>query len=397
MIACDRAQRPCECSCPYRSTWKRASRKSARRTAAFRDQWRDGNAISASSTGPPRPIGPPRRNGPRAGATPSASSWTPASRPPSPSVRSSSISTTTPSFPSADRPDTRPRSASRCRWAGRRSGRRSCEPRFSITLSTGEPTGEEDLLIPLQRSGYLEETYITFSFAALRDDRDLPNGIFCTAYETTARVIADRQLNCLRALAAQSAFAETPEDACQAAATTPGRQSARSAVRAVVSDRGRPGTPVRNQRPGERSRERAADDRPGRGHDAWRSRSLVEPRRSALSTMCNPCRRRIRTPEVTPDRAFALPICGSGGERPAGVLIAGANPMRPLEESAGLSRADRQPTGDLDLQRPREATRARARARARRSRSRQDAVLQQHQPRVAHSRSRCCSGRSTTC
>ncbi len=56
------------------------------------------------------------------------------------------------------------------------------EPRFTITLTTGEPTGEEDLLIPLQRSGYLEETYITFSFAALRDDRDLPNGIFCTAY-----------------------------------------------------------------------------------------------------------------------------------------------------------------------------------------------------------------------
>src|SRR5690349_18205861 len=92
------------------------------------------------------------------------------------------------------------------------------QPRFEHTLSTGEPTGEEDLLIPLQRSGYLEETYITFSFAALRDDQDLPNGIFCTAYETTARVVADRQLNCLRALAAQSGFAETPQGACQAAA-----------------------------------------------------------------------------------------------------------------------------------------------------------------------------------
>src|SRR6185312_16957616 len=43
------------------------------------------------------------------------------------------------------------------------------EPRCTLTLSTGEPTGEEDLRIPLQRSGYLEETYITFSFAALRD------------------------------------------------------------------------------------------------------------------------------------------------------------------------------------------------------------------------------------
>ena len=56
------------------------------------------------------------------------------------------------------------------------------------------PTGEADLLMPLERSGYLEETFITFSFAALRDAQHRPNGIFCTAIETTARVIADRQL-----------------------------------------------------------------------------------------------------------------------------------------------------------------------------------------------------------
>src|SRR5579883_227912 len=43
------------------------------------------------------------------------------------------------------------------------------ERRFSETLATGRPTGEADLLMPLLRSGYLEETYITFSFSALND------------------------------------------------------------------------------------------------------------------------------------------------------------------------------------------------------------------------------------
>jgi hypothetical protein len=90
-------------------------------------------------------------------------------------------------------------------------------PRFEYTLSTGTPTGEADLLMPLERSGYLEETFITFSFAALRDSQNRPSGIFCTAIETTARVIADRQLLCLRALAAQGSLAETPEGACQSA------------------------------------------------------------------------------------------------------------------------------------------------------------------------------------
>ena len=92
--------------------------------------------------------------------------------------------------------------------------------RFEYTLRTGMPTFEADLLMPLARSGYLEETFITFSFAALRDAQSKPNGIFCTAIETTARVIADRQLLCLRALAAQGSLAETPEAACQAAVAT---------------------------------------------------------------------------------------------------------------------------------------------------------------------------------
>ena len=92
--------------------------------------------------------------------------------------------------------------------------------RFNHTLTTCEPTGEADLLMPLERSGYLEETYVTFSFAALRDDQNNPSGIFCTAIENTGRVIAERQMNCLRALAARSSFAETPEAACQSAVAT---------------------------------------------------------------------------------------------------------------------------------------------------------------------------------
>src|SRR5262249_29877395 len=83
------------------------------------------------------------------------------------------------------------------------------EPRFQVTLETGAPTGERDLLMPLERSGYLEETWVTFSFAALRDAHHRPNGIFCTAMETTARVIAERRLVCLRALAEQGSMAET--------------------------------------------------------------------------------------------------------------------------------------------------------------------------------------------
>ena len=225
------------------------------------------------------------------------------------------------------------------------------ERRFSYTLSTGEPTGEEDLLMPLQRSGYLEETFITFSFAALRDDHDLPNGIFCTAYETTARVIADRQLNCLRALAAHSASAETPEGACQAAAATLGAnpRDLPFALLYLIDNQGVarlagmcgltslsasvPATidlsaAQSNSQPGS-----LPGCQPG-GADPW---ALAVVASGRATTLIDDVDRRIGSvicmPEVTPSRAFALPISGLGGERLAGILIAGVNPMRPLEES----------------------------------------------------------------
>ena len=78
--------------------------------------------------------------------------------------------------------------------------------------------GELTALVHL--AGEDPEALITFSFAALRDDQNRPSGIFCTAIENTRRIIAERQINCLRALAARSSFAETPEAACQSAAAT---------------------------------------------------------------------------------------------------------------------------------------------------------------------------------
>ena len=98
------------------------------------------------------------------------------------------------------------------------------ERRFRETLSTGRPTGEADLLMPLVHSSYLEETYITFSFAALADDRGNPSGIFCTATENTGQVITRRQLDCLQRLASQCASAESTEEACRLAAQALGGQ-----------------------------------------------------------------------------------------------------------------------------------------------------------------------------
>src|SRR6185437_14350248 len=44
----------------------------------------------------------------------------------------------------------------------------------------------------------------------------------------------------------------------------------------------------------------------------------------------------LRRPELVPQRALALPLASAGIEGPAGMLVVGMSPMRPVEESRGF-------------------------------------------------------------
>jgi signal transduction histidine kinase len=208
--------------------------------------------------------------------------------------------------------------------------------RFEYVLSTGMPTFEADMLLPLERSGYLEETFVTFSFAALRDAQNKPSGIFCTAIETTARVIADRQLVCLRTLAAQGSLAETPEAACQGAVTAL-EANPRDVPFALLYlvDKG-----------GKRARLAATvglgsipDSVPAlvdldSGPDPWMLSAVATTRAPvSIDAVQGLIAGGLRVGEVVPQHAVGLPIARRGDAGLAGILIAGANPMRPLEES----------------------------------------------------------------
>ena len=71
---------------------------------------------------------------------------------------------------------------------------------------------EEQLLL-MERNGYPEETYYTFSYSPIPDDDGKPGGIICANTADTARVIGDRQVATLRELAARTVDARTWEDA----------------------------------------------------------------------------------------------------------------------------------------------------------------------------------------
>ncbi|MCA9114607.1 MAG: PAS domain S-box protein [Planctomycetaceae bacterium] len=92
-------------------------------------------------------------------------------------------------------------------------------PRAEAVISTGEATWDEGLLLFLERRGYSEETYHTFSYSPLPDDSEGIGGMLCVVTEETERTIGERRLRTLRELAARTTDEVTSVDiACQTSA-----------------------------------------------------------------------------------------------------------------------------------------------------------------------------------
>ena len=92
------------------------------------------------------------------------------------------------------------------------------EPLLRHVRTTGEATWSEDLMLPLARTGAPEESYFTFTYSPIRDETSGVGGVFCAVVETTDKVIEERRLRLLNALA-ESGRAPTPVAACAHAAS----------------------------------------------------------------------------------------------------------------------------------------------------------------------------------
>ncbi|GAB1541222.1 hypothetical protein NUACC21_38920 [Scytonema sp. NUACC21] len=76
-------------------------------------------------------------------------------------------------------------------------------------LTTGLPSWSENLQLFIERYGYLEETYFTFSYSPIRDETGEVGGVLCAVSETTEQVIGERRLRTLRELTSKAAQAKT--------------------------------------------------------------------------------------------------------------------------------------------------------------------------------------------
>ena len=208
--------------------------------------------------------------------------------------------------------------------------------RIRHVLTTGEATWDEGLLLFLERSGFPEETYHTFSYSPVYDDTLRVTGMLCVVTEVTDRVIGERRLRVLRDLAARSVGAEDPSDCARRTCavlsdfpldlpfaalylTEPGGLRAR---RACCS-----GEHVEAQFP-----ERLNLDDPP---DGWPLRALYQDESAQELPSLDALGVRLSLPPwpESVERAVLLPLKSAGKEL-AGFLVAGLSPRRPADEAA---------------------------------------------------------------
>jgi PAS domain S-box-containing protein len=90
---------------------------------------------------------------------------------------------------------------------------------FTVACA-GETSFLENQRMFLDRNGYLEETFFTFSFSPIRVETGGIGGLFHPVTETTSQMLSERRARTLRDLATLSAKARTMEEACTLSAQT---------------------------------------------------------------------------------------------------------------------------------------------------------------------------------
>ncbi len=82
-------------------------------------------------------------------------------------------------------------------------------------LQGGAPYFAEEMLIPMTRKGFKEDTYWTFSYSPIFDDVGKVNGIFCACTEVTESVLSKRRLNTIKEMADFLIGLPSLEQACK--------------------------------------------------------------------------------------------------------------------------------------------------------------------------------------
>jgi signal transduction histidine kinase len=214
-------------------------------------------------------------------------------------------------------------------------------PMYRHVRDTGESTWSEDLLLVMERHGFIEETYFTFSYSAIRDESGGIGGVLVTCVETTDHVIGERRLRTQRELAEQAAYAHTVHAACEAAMATlaDNPHDVPFALLYLLDRDGTEATLAESVRvePGRpESPTRVRLDDPDDDDASW---PLAAVARSGHDAVVADLGRRFGGDltggswSMPAAAAVVLRVARPGQTRPAALLVVGATPALPLDAS----------------------------------------------------------------
>jgi len=210
-------------------------------------------------------------------------------------------------------------------------------PRIQKVLDTGEATWDEALLLFLERSGYREETYHTFSYSPLSGDDGKIAGHLCVVTEETDRVIGERRLKTLRSLATELSTTITEEDVVSSLSRSlaENEQDLPFTLTYLLSQNGmqarlasHTGIPA-----GHSAAPEVIDL--AETNQTWPMSDLLRGKDSVIVEGLTKRFDGLPTGawDSPPNRALLLPMTSQAQGTPAGIIVIGLNPYRPLDVS----------------------------------------------------------------
>ncbi|MEO8177900.1 MAG: ATP-binding protein [Deltaproteobacteria bacterium] len=98
-------------------------------------------------------------------------------------------------------------------------------PMIHEVMSSGVPNWVPAQCLPLERSGYREESHFSLSYSAVDDDDGEIAGMLCVCSEVTEQVLAERRLKLLRDLAIKAGEMQSVASTCRRVASVLGEHS----------------------------------------------------------------------------------------------------------------------------------------------------------------------------
>jgi PAS domain S-box-containing protein len=210
-------------------------------------------------------------------------------------------------------------------------------PQAEIVLNEGRATWNEQLELILERNGYTEETFFTFSYSPIPGEEGRVAGVYCACTEETHRVLGERRLGTLRHLAATTADSKSVEDTCEVAARTL-EEHGRDVSFALIYSINRVGGQARLVAScgiapgGELAPEWVELSEAARPAHFWPFTEALSGHPVVVWGLEGHGLPGGPWPEPT-NTALVLPLANSGqGQQPTGFLIVGASPRRAFED-----------------------------------------------------------------